>query len=137
MANEVTKIELFGANNDGQPVRYAVNSGSSYTKGTLMFISGTGRLMISSDGGVNGLPVAGVLAADASGASYASVWTQGVFEFTASGAIVGGDPVIAIGSKNIVVTNVVAGSYVGRPGTFGYAMNTVADTERFGVRVNL
>lgn len=136
MANEVTKIELFGANNDGQPIRYAVNAGSNYAKGTLMFISGTGREMISLNTGANNMPVAGILAIDVSGTSSASVWTQGIFEFTASGTILAGEPIAACGSKNIVVSSLV-GLSGGGAAVFGYAMNTVEDAARFGVRVNL
>jgi len=137
MTNEVTKVELYGANGDGNPIRYAVNTGSNYAKGTLMFVSGTGRAMISSDAGTNNMYVAGVLNQDVSGASYGAVWTQGIFEFTGSGAILAGEPIIAIGSLNIVKSNLVAGSYVGKQGAFGYAVNTAADAGRLNVRVNL
>ena len=36
MVNEFVKVELYGANNDGTPRRYAIADGASVSKGQLL-----------------------------------------------------------------------------------------------------
>lgn len=138
MANEVTKIELYGANNDGQGVRYTVNTGSNYAKGTLMqVVSGTTRTAAPITNGAASGAVAGILAMDASGVTNATLWTQGIFEFTLSGTGLVGEPVLSLGSRNLIMVSNLAGSTAVAPFVFGHLLKAATDLQRTSVRVNL
>lgn len=140
MANELTKIELYGANNDGQAVRFTVSAGSNYAKGTLMhLVSGTTPTAVPLNTGAGSTAVAGVLAMDVSGASTATLWTQGRFLATVSGAIVTGDPLMSIGSKNILMAanSLLAGSLGYRPIILGYALKAATDLTTVPIRLDI
>jgi hypothetical protein len=154
MTYEATKIELFGANNDGQPIDYVYSGTSMALKGTLVAISGATngqRICSKALTHLEGAPIAGVLSADASGAYVlgqdfprVGVWTQGVFQFRCSGASTAGAPIASvseIGSENWVMVCPMVNAASGGAVKIGYAMNTGVAQGNVGyltpVRVNL
>jgi len=134
MANEWTKVELYGANNDGSPRRYTVASGTAIAKGTLLAMT-DGRTAIAHSSADQA--IAGVAAMDKSATDYStsiSAWTDGIFEAVASGAIPVGYP-LASG----IAANVVKQRTLGTSGALvlGYAMETSAEGETINVRLKL
>ena len=135
MANEWTKVELYGANNDGNPIRYTCASGAAIAKGSLLILSDprTGAAHTTTVGGY----CAGIAAMDKSATDHStsiSAWTDGVFEAVASGAITVGHPVKSSNEANKIeaATNAVIGSAI-----LGYAMETASDGETINVRLRL
>lgn len=132
MANEWVKVELLGANRDGEPRSFTVASGTAISKGTVLTLTDE-RTAIAVAGTSNAM-IAGVAAADKSGTDFSdsiSVWTQGIFIATASGATV------AIGATlgtwgNLIVTGTGSGA-----GIIGYALSAIADQTTGQVRLNL
>ncbi len=104
MANEASKIEL--VNSTGNPLRYTCDDGPAITKGTLLKLSNP-RTVAQSDGAAD--LFAGVAAMDKvanDGSTEISVWTNGVFEMAASGAINAGERVeTAAEGSNLVKTS--------------------------------
>ena len=130
MALEITKVELFGENRDGNPLSYTCASGTAIAKGTLLTISDPRTVTANS---ASGAQCAGIASADKSGTDFSTkiaVWTDGIFEGKASGAITAGDKIQA---ANL--------NYLGTAVTFqdviGYALETAADGTLFTFRVNL
>ena len=83
MANEWVKVELYGANNEGQIVRYTIADGTSVSKGALLCLSDE-RTAIAA---ANWTPVAGVAAEEHvanQGVTSIGCYTQGIFEAVAS-----------------------------------------------------
>ena len=90
MTNEAVKVELYGANNDGNPIRYTCASGTAIAKGTLLKFSGD-NTVAAHDG--EGNVIAGIAAMDKANNDYSttiSVWTDGTFEMAGSGILLGG-----------------------------------------------
>ena len=90
MANEATKVELLGANRDGEPRSFKVASSASIVKGALMQFADprTAALCASAI-----TPIAGILAMEKSGTDYSttlSVWTNSIVTMIASQAITAG-----------------------------------------------
>lgn len=130
MALEITKVELFGENRDGNPLSYTCASGTAIAKGTLLTISDPRTVTANS---ASGAQCAGIASTDKSGTDFSTkiaVWTDGIFEGYASGAITAGDKIQA---ANL--------NYLGTAVTFqdviGYALETAADGTLFTFRVNL
>jgi hypothetical protein len=130
MALEITKVELFGENRDGNPLSYTCASGTAIAKGTLLTITDPRTVTANS---ASGAQCAGIAAMDKSGSDFSTkiaVWTDGIFEGYASGAITAGDKIQA---ANL--------NYLGTAVTFqdviGYALETAADGTLFTFRVNL
>lgn len=120
MANEWTKVELYGQNNDGDPRRYTVASGVAIAKGTLL-IFGAGRTAVAHAAGVGGY-IAGVAAMDKSATDLStsiSAWTNGIFDVTASGTLTEGHPFKTSATANTVevAANTIIGSAIGGYGT--------------------
>lgn len=88
MANEWTKVDLYGANNDGNPIRFEIGDGDSVSKGQLLALRDE---RIASAALVGDTVYAGVAAEDHLpnvGVTSISVWTDGIFNAFTSGAII-------------------------------------------------
>ena len=133
MANEWVKVELYGANNDGNPIRFTVPNNVDISQGTLMQLVDP---FTASGAVTQGAAIAGVASMDKianDGSTSISVWTDGRFLAVASAAItVGGE--IAMG---VLQNQVWAG--VGGSGAFtcGHALETAATGDTFNVRLKL
>ena len=154
MTYEATKIELYGANNDGNPIGYTYSGTAFCLKGTLLAISGATngqRIVSRALTHLEGAPIAGIASADASGLYVlgvdfprVGVWTQGIFQMQCSGACTAGAPIASVsevGSANwvMVCPSVNAGS--GGAVVLGYAVGVGVAQGNIGyltpVRLNL
>lgn len=134
MANEWTKVEFYGENSDGSPRRFTCASGTAIAKGTLLKITDPRTAIAQSD--LRDV-CCGVAAMDKSATDLStsiSVWTNGIFEAVASGAIVVGAPVSASTPANTIITATTAASGAA---VIGYALETASDAETINVRLNL
>lgn len=136
MANEWVKVELLGANRDGEPRRYTVASGTAIAKGTVLKLTDP-RTAIA-DAATSQAAVAGIAAEDKASDDFStsiSCWTQGIFEATASGSGV------TIGEEYLIWGNKITESP--KDGTItgckvpGYVLETTANAETVNVRLNL
>ena len=136
MANEWVKVELFGANRDGEPRSYNVASATAISKGTVLTL--TDERTAIADADASNAMVAGVAAADKSATDFStsiSCWTQGIFIATASAAAtVGiGETIAVWGNK---ITNVISTTDTGASHP-AYALSAIADGTTGQVRLNL
>ena len=134
MANEWVKVELFGANNDGQPVRYTIADSIAVSKGTLMNLIDSRAVSYA---GAAGAALAGVASESKNandGATTISCWTQGIFRVLASAAIVLGTAweSAAGTNQNQIITSSGVGAFTG-----GWVLDTTATAETVNVRLNL
>lgn len=136
MAREAVPVELY---NGGRQRRLTVADANAITKGTLLSLqdprTASGSLGTSVAGA---FPCAGVASMDkeaSDGSTSITVWTDGIFEMYASGAITRGNPIVfttgnyvnAVGSTATASGAIIA----------GYAMETASDGEVINVRINL
>jgi len=134
MAREVTKIEQYGANSDGDPRGFDCASGTKISKGTVLKFA-TPRTASASTG--TGDIFAGIAAADKSATDYTtrvSCWENGIYEFTASRAIIAGDLLQTAAPGNYVIP--LAANTSSKQIVVGYALKSAAATERVQVRVD-
>ena len=134
MANEWTKVELLGANRDGEPRRLTIADGTAVSQGQLLQLTDPRTV---SDTATQGAAIAGVALEEHKpneGITSISVWTQGIFEVSASSAIVIGQPFIMS-----VLANQIAPIMASEVGCEqgGYVMETTAKAEIVNVRLNL
>lgn len=137
MASGAIKVEL--TNSTGNPRRYAVASGVAIAKGTLLKLIDVAGIRTASAAVTLECPCAGIAAMDKSAtnddSTSISVWTDGIFEMIASGAIAVGNQVMSAGG---VLNQVIAASAAASGAkVLGYALETAADTEWINVRVRL
>ena len=138
MANEVTKIELMGPNNDGSPRSYIVASNVAIAKGTLLSLS-DGRIAAASS--VSSEALAGVAAMAKASDDYSttiSAWTDAIIEgFLASGAVVAGN--MAVSACGAAGENLVAvgDDLASGSGVLGYFISNAGDTESTEIRMRL
>jgi len=117
MVYEWTKVELYGANNDGGARRYAIAADAACSKGSLLYLT---EERIASFAALGSAPVAGVAALEKTsgdGETNITCWTDGVFNVRTSLAIVAGDWLKPdTHTKNCVTpyTLVSSGAYLGR-----------------------
>ena len=101
-----TKVELYGNNQDGQPRRYTVADGTGISKNRLTTLADPRTVTeVSATPATHGYVCAGVTAMEkeaSDGSTSISVWTQGVFEMSASGAITLGAPVKSCGTGYVM-----------------------------------
>lgn len=140
MANEWTKVELYGANNDGGARRYTIIDGVSVSQGTLL------RLVdprTASYAWTSGVACAGVSAEEKQandGATSITCYTDGVFTVYASGAITAGAPIAADIVPNKVHSWGGGTSAASYADIIGYALGTAAgatNTSTLTVRLQL
>jgi len=135
MANEWVPVELYGLNNGGQVRRYTIADGTAVSKGQLLSLIDprTASASIATD-----TVFAGIAAEDHyanEGVTSVGVWTQGVFEAVASGAIALGLGITG-GSVNqnqiLQAANTSNGAQL-----IGYTLETAAVGETVNVRLDL
>lgn len=139
MANEGTKVELYGDNSDGDPRRFECASGVAIVKGQLLkLVDGREASWVIA----RAEPFAGVAAmakAADDNSKTVSCWENGILEFTASLAIVAGQKVVtqedsAAGNYVTWASDAdVSSSYTVVIGT---ALKNAANAARVQVRVD-
>lgn len=131
--NELVPIEL--TNSTGFPRRITVADGTAITKGTLLNLSDarTGVKSATEGEAISGVASMDKVASD--GATTISVWTDGIFDCYASGAITAGQPIISAGMNNEVKLLTSLGSSGAT--CIGYAMETASDKETIACRIRL
>ncbi len=150
MALEMTKVELLGANRDGEPRRYTIASSATIAKGTSMKFADP-RTASASDGTKD--EFAGVAAEGHSGKDYSttiSVWTNAILEGTASGTITAGDAIQTALPLNSIMTIPTAPAVGDLTSAaillalaatdsrkVGIALETASNTEKVTFRMNL
>ena len=140
MANEVTKVELFGDHNSGDPTRYTCASGVAIAKGSILQLADPRTASKSTGTGDVFAGIAAMAKASDDFSTSISAWTNGIFEMLASGAIAVGQKVktaehATSGNQVMVCTDAdVQSSYAVIVGT---ALETAADAETINVRVRL
>lgn len=134
-----TKDEGFGANRDGEPIRVAIANGAAVSRGTPL---GLLDPRTASSGCLAAQPLAGVAYEDHKpndGITSISVWTNGIFSGTASGAITAGHWVKM--SKEGYISEMMASSSgalaASYAAIFGNSYQTVSDGESVQVRLKL
>lgn len=138
MANEWTKVELFGANRDGEPRRMTVVDGTAVSQGTLLTLVSPRTVGIAAYS-ATARPFAGIAAEDHTasvGVTSINVWTQGIFEATCSGAIVLGQPISGSEGNYAIGTAAVIDPASGA-NVIGYALETGTADAIINVRLNL
>jgi len=134
--NAVREVEAYGPNNDGGQRRFTVAAGTDIAKGSLLkFADPRTASQSSGEGDI----IAGVAAMDKEGddpSTEISVWTNGIYEFTASGSITAGDHVQ---SSDVMVNGIITSGDVANSTQIiiGTALKSVSTTERVQVRMNL
>ncbi len=129
------KVELYGANNDGNPVRYAIADGVSVSKGDVMALldnRATEPATVSTTV-FAGIASEEVIGSDNVGAI--ALWTDGRFRATASEAIGLGAPVTGT-HGNFVFLAQGAGGASGAT-VIGFADQVAAQDEVITVRLKL
>jgi len=137
MVYEAVKVELFGPNNDGNPIRYTCASGTAIAKGTLLKFSGDNT--VAAQTAVTDM-IAGIAAHDKSGSDYSttiSAWTDGVFEMKCSGAVTLGNWVGPGGTANTISGAAIDLNVASGANIFGYAREAGSADETINVRVKL
>jgi len=138
MANEWVKVELYGANNDGNPVRFTVADSEAVSKGTLMALKDA---RAASAAVVDSLVYAGVASMEKlanDGSTSISCWTDGVFEVQASLAISLGHQIT--GAEDNMVLEVGSGAKtveIDRARIIGRALEIASAKETINVRLKL
>jgi hypothetical protein len=135
MANEAVKVEL--TNSTGFQRRFTVADSAGIAKGSLLKLTDP-RTAAQSDG--TGDPIAGIAAMEKvayDGSTSISVYTDGIFEMLASGAIILGQPVKSAANVANSVMAAYASSAASGAQVIGYCMETAADGETVNIRVRL
>lgn len=135
MAREAVKVEQYGQDGDGQAVRYTCASNAAIVKGTFLKFA-DGRVASASTG--TGDMFAGFAATAKSATDLStsiSAVTNGIYNLTASRAIVAGDLVQTAVPGNYVIP--LAANTSSKAIIVGVALDSVAATESVNVRVNL
>ena len=140
MSEELTKVELYGANNDGQPRRYTIASDAVITKGQLLALTDP-RTVTAITSALGRGEVAGVAAEGHDGLDFSnsiSVWTDGIFDAYASGSITIGTP-LQSGSVAGAFSNRVmnAGLWASGAEILGYALEACSANEVINIRLQL
>lgn len=147
MANEATISELYGENGNGDIRRYTISSALAIAKGALLQGSDPHTASLAQNwslgssatsGAFVGIAVSEKVAGDAD--TEIGVYTNGVFELKASGAITSFHPVYCAGNNEVkAITAAIASQalVVGLLDTMmvGIAQETATDGETIRVRV--
>lgn len=139
MANELTPVELFGYNRDGDQTEYTISSSAVINQFSIMGLSDPYTIALATTAK---MVIAGVSARDktADGSSKLSVYTRGKFTARASNAIIAGSPVLSASDTNYPNTIMSgAGSPMASGAqVIGYALETFADgqSKQFMLRLS-
>lgn len=138
MANEWVKVELYGANNDGSPRRITIADGTAVSKGTLCNLTDP---RTTTGAAASAAACSGVASEEKNandGATSISVWTDGIFNATASGAISVGDGLRAAGSNQVATLDLASMAAIQYgAGVIGYCLYTGEKAETVNVRLRL
>ena len=140
MQNQWAKVELYGANNDGEKRRYAIADGTTVSMGDMLIL----RDPRSCSAALLADTVCAGIAAEDHAAGYGtsiSAWTNGIFEALASGAIGLGAPIQPAGFNAVQVVGHASGvsGAITASGAqvIGYSLETAADNEIVNIRLRL
>jgi len=133
----ITKVEL--TNSTGNPRRFTIADANAISKGDLLSLVDPRTASYAES--TTGLPAAGIASMDktaADGSTSISVWTDGIFDMVASGALILGEPVVFI-NDNYVLSALAASKAITAAGALivGYAMETATDAERVNIRIKI
>lgn len=139
MAYEAEVVELYGENASGDQRRYTVADGAAISYGVLCALSDPRTAAAATGSKTVPAIAAGIAAADkenGDGSTTLSLYTNGVFELRASGAIVAGQAVSFVNDNHVCMTPQGATAASGAV-IAGYALETAADAEVVNVRIKL
>ena len=146
MANEWTVIELYGPNGDGGKRRLTIADGAAVSIGAVLELVDP---RTASNSHLASVPIGGVAAEEHLpnvGITNISVWTDGRFDATLSGAINAGNPVVVSLQDNKVqaasggfYTDLGSGALLESLGavTIGYTDELGSDGEVISIRLRL
>ena len=136
MANEFVKVELGGVNNAGDQRRYTIATGASVSQGALLELLDDRTVQ-----NISGFekPIAGVAAAEhiANSGTGITVWTNGIFRATSSGAITIGQMLTSGASDNTVSSSaalLTGNEFISTHGNMR-ALDAVNDATELSVRL--
>ena len=137
MANEWTAVDLYGANNDGGKRRFTIADGLSVSKGQLLILSDPRTVTAVTMSAVPQM-YAGVASEEHKanlGVTSIAVWTDGIFEAVASGAINAGSYITGADQNKVIAS----GGLIVSSGAnlIGYSFELAADAETINVRLDL
>ena len=136
-----TKVELYGANNDGEVRRYTIADGTAVSKGDLLELTDPRTVVKFTTAAAGTTHACAGIAAEEhvanQGSTSIAVITNGVYEMMCSGAVILGAP-ITFCLNNFVqdATGMASFALVGAY-TAGYALETGTAEEVINVRVRL
>ncbi len=133
MANEWTKVELYGANRDGEPRRYTIAAGLSVSKGQTLTLVDNRTVVIASGAVSAGAGVASEDHIAGFGVTSISVWTDIIGRAVASGSILVGDSVSFCENNEVVA----AGFAASGAKVVGYTFDGVTEDDALSVRLRL
>ena len=134
MANEIVKIELYGDNQAGDPVRYTCASNVAIVKGTLCKFSGDHTVDACAS---RSAAIAGVAAMDKSATDLSTtitLWTNLKADVKASGAIAVGNMVMSADAANECTP---IGNPSGMSCAYGRVVEAADDNEVVAVRIRV
>ena len=133
MANEWVKVELYGANESGDPRRYTIATGTSVSKGQTLALADNRTVVATT---ATQAACAGVASEEhlANSGTSISAWTNGLFRVLASGAISVGEGITFC--ENNQVRRAVIATASGAMEA-GYALDTLAEDDIGTVRLRL
>jgi len=137
MAYEWEKVELYGANNDGQPRRFTITDGVAVSKGAVLALTDPRTVSIPLLTTTMFAGVASVEKTANNGETTIAAWTQGVFDVTASAAIAVGQSFTGTGANGWQNCIIPTTTYTSGAGIIGYALETGAALEKINVRLDL
>jgi hypothetical protein len=106
MANEASKIELYGNNSAGRVISWTVSSSGAIPKGTLMVLSASPRTIAAhSSAGEKFIGIANAEKDALDSSITLGTWTDGIFNVAASGSISDGDLVVLSDHANLVIAS--------------------------------
>ena len=122
----VSKVELYGQNNDGNPISYVIASSATIAKGDFLKFSDDGTVAFGSD---LTTPTAGVaiMQKTADFSTRISVWTYGKFKCLASGAIALGSPIRADGANTVSSCALMASGAASGAQVIGYSIGAYSN----------
>lgn len=134
MVNEASIIELYGINNLGDGRTYTIANATAVSYGTVMVLGSDPRTAIAASATLN-VP-AGIASSDkeaSDGKTRISVYTNGIADMIASGAIVLGAHVVATANNYVRMANAAdeASSF---SVIFGTCEETATDGEIVAIR---
>jgi len=137
MANEWTKVELYGANNDGTPRRFTIADGTAVSQGAVMALSDPRTVIAAA---ADTYEFAGIASMDKEandGSTSISCWTDGVFEAVASDAILLGMGVTGLCVDNQIIQVQGDSPTVSQAHILGHALEAADAAETINVRLRL